>query len=91
MYRITIICNGLSFEDGKEASEDITKEFREHRDWHNNAVCLWDGETLMLTIENEFDSNGLATLDEFSDCLAAYVIDYARCTISIDSVTKIGV
>ena len=89
MYRVTIICNGLSAEEGQEASDDIAKEFREHRDWHNNPICTWDGEKLMLTVENDFDNDGLATLDELGDCLAAYVSDYSDCTVSIDSVMNI--
>jgi len=89
MYRVSIICKGLSSEDGKEASEDIAQEFKEHRDWHNNPVCTWNGEILMLTVENDFDNDGQATLDEFGDCLAAYVTNYFDCTVTIDSVTKL--
>lgn len=89
MYRVTIICKGLSAEEGKEASEDIAQEFKEHRAWHNNPVCTWDGEILALTTENDFDDDGQATLDEFGDCLAAYVTDYFDCTVTIDSVSKI--
>lgn len=88
MYRIKIICTGLSSEEGKEASCDIAQEFREHRDWHNNPTCTRDGEKLILTVENDFDNDGQATLDEFGDCLAAYVTDYFDCNVTVDSVTK---
>ena len=89
MYRVTIVCKGLSAEEGKKASEDIAQEFREHRDWHKNPECIWDGKKIVLTVENDFDNDGLATLDEFGDCLAAYVKDYFDCTVTIDSVTRI--
>ncbi len=89
MYRVTIVCEGLSSNEGKEASDDIAQEFREHRNWHKNPICTWDGEKLILTVENDFDDDGKATLDEFRDCLAAYVTDYFDCTVTIDSVAKI--
>ncbi len=89
MYRITIICEGLSSEDGKEASEDFVQEFREHREWHKNPQCYWDGSVLKLIVENDFDNDGQATLDEFGDCLAAYVTDYSDCTFQIESVNEL--
>ena len=89
MYRTTIICKGLAKEAGEEAAFDIEKEFKEHRDWHKNVSCKWDGSELKLIAENDFDSNGQALLDEFGDCLAAYVEDYFDSSIEILSVNEI--
>ena len=89
MYRVTLLCKGLSTEQGQEAAEDIAQEFKEHRDWHSNPQCSWDGNVLKLVTENNFDNNGQATLDEFGDCLAAYVTDYYNCNISIESIDEI--
>jgi hypothetical protein len=45
------------------------------RPWHQNVRCEWDGSRLMLQAENDFDSNGLALLDEFSDAISASIAD----------------
>jgi hypothetical protein len=36
---------------------------------------IWDGSALILQADNDFDSNGLALLDEFSDAVSACVKD----------------
>jgi len=51
---------------------DITEEFS-GRPWQQNVVCFRDGGLLMLKAENDFDSTGQATLDEFSDAVCACV------------------
>ena len=89
MYRVTLICNGLPKGAGQEAATDIQNEFLENRDWHSNVVCSWDGEKLKLVAENDFDQDGQALLDEFGDCIAAYVIDYFDSNIKIESVNEI--
>ena len=73
MYRVVLACEGVPVSAGQEAAADITKEFADHRRWHQNVKCSWDGKELVLEAENDFDDNGLALLDEFSDCIAAYV------------------
>ena len=54
---------------GALAPPEIEAEFRERRDWHKNPRASWDGAALRLTVENDFDADGLATLDEFGDAL----------------------
>ena len=53
---------------------DIIEEFT-HRPWHENAECRWNGAFLLLTAENDFDAEGLALMDEFSDAIAACIAD----------------
>jgi len=53
----------------------IASNFRKNRTWHQNAVWTWDGASLHLSVENDFDKNGLATSDEFSDEITACVRD----------------
>ena len=89
MYRATLICKGLPKDAGQEAATDIQKEFQEHRDWHSNVICSWNGEELKLVAENDFDQNGQALLDEFGDCIVAYVKDYSDSNIEIESVNEI--
>jgi hypothetical protein len=50
----------------------ISNEFA-HRPWHENVTCIWDGSQLILHAENDFDSNGLALVDEFSDAISACI------------------
>ena len=86
MYRIA----GVPIDEGTEAASDLTNEFRVHRPGHNNVSCQWDGTQLILQAENDFDSQGLALRDEFSDCLSAYVVRPFDGQIRIHSIVKTG-
>jgi len=88
MYRIVLACYGVPQSAGAEAAADITAEFRDHRPWHNNVSCTWDGSRLVLQADNDVDSNGLALLDEFSDCTAAYIKELFDGEIKIESITR---
>ena len=90
MYRIVLVCEGVSRAVGEQAASDITDEFAQHRTWHLNAVCRWDGSRLVLSAENAFDTAGAALLDEFGDCVAAYV-DGGFGPITVESVVTIGI
>ena len=59
---------------GAVAARDIAEEFT-HRPWPRNVQCEWDGFRLILRAENDFDSNGLALLDEFSDAISSSITD----------------
>ena len=72
------------------AARDITAEFVQHRPWHTNASCSWDGTQLVLVAENDVDANGLALLDEFSDSVAAYISEPFDGEIWVESVTDVG-
>ena len=72
MYRIVLACSGVPVHAGAEAARDITEEFT-HRPWHQNVQCEWDGSRLILQADNDYDSKGLALLDEFSDAISAYI------------------
>ena len=88
MFRVTLICDGLPASCGQEAARDIAKEFADSRHWHSRVTCEWDGTRLILQSENDFDETGQATLDEFSDCIAAYVTEYEDSSIRIGSVSQ---
>ncbi len=68
IYRVVLACAGVPTNAGAQAALDITEEFT-HRPWHQNAVCRWDGHILILQAENDFDPNGVAPMDEFSDAI----------------------
>jgi hypothetical protein len=72
MFRIVLTCDGVPKDVGAQAATDITEEFT-LRPWHQNAECHWDGELLTLCAENDFDENGEALADEFSDAISACI------------------
>ena len=88
MYRIVLACKGVPANVGAVAACDITEEFT-HRPWHQNVRCEWDGSRLMLQSENDFDSNGLALLDEFSDPISASIADGFDGGIEVVSVSHL--
>ena len=71
-YRVVLQCDGLPSAAGVKAAQDITTNFSK-RNWHRNAVCDWDGKFLVITVENDFDRDGRATMDEFSDEISACI------------------
>jgi hypothetical protein len=89
MFRVILVCVGLPSDAGEEAAVDIARDFADHRAWHSRVTCEWDGTILTLAVENDFDNTGLATLDEFSDCISAYVKDPGDAEIEIKSVREV--
>ena len=88
MYRVVLECSGISSDEGHTAALDIAKNFAEHRPHHVNVTCSFADGKLTLVAENEFDPKGLALMDEFSDCLCAF-ISSGRGDASIKSATII--
>jgi hypothetical protein len=74
MYRIVLACKGVPAAAGAAGAHDITEDFT-HRPWHENVTCVSDGSQLILQADNDFDSNGLALVDEFSDAISACIKD----------------
>jgi hypothetical protein len=77
MYRIVISCSGVPATAGAEAAVDITREFAEHR------------SRLVLRADNDYDPEGRALMDEFSDCISAYIAEGFDGGLTIESVTKL--
>ena len=89
MYRFILACYGVPKSSGAEAAIDITTEFVEHHPWHSNVTCTWDGERLILQADNDFDSDGLALIDEFSESISAYIAELFDGDIKIESITNV--
>ncbi|MDB6057809.1 MAG: hypothetical protein JWO95_1653 [Verrucomicrobiales bacterium] len=89
MYRVTLFCDGLPTIAGADAARDIAKEFADHRQWHDRVSCDWNGSRLTLSSVNDFDESGLATKDEFSDCIAAHVSNYEGAKITVASISPV--
>jgi hypothetical protein len=88
MFRIVLTCDGVPKDVGAEAAADIMEEFT-HRPWHQKVECQWDGERLTLRAENDFDSNGDALTDEFSDAISACVAPAFEGSITKVSIVKL--
>lgn len=88
MYRVVLTCSGVPEHAGPAAATDITEEFT-HRPWQENAKCTWDGLVLRLQADNDFDGNGTALTEEFSDAIAACVAEGFDGSITVESVTVI--
>lgn len=89
MYRIVLQYTGVSEDEGETAARDIAKEFADSRRHHQNVSCVYKDGTLTLTADNDYDPDGLALLDEFSDCISAYTSDTVDGTLVIKSATRI--
>ena len=70
MYRITLKCQGLPYDEGAQAAKNIEKEFSV-RTWHVDVHCRWDDTSLFVTAWNDFDDTGEALQNEFSDLVSA--------------------
>jgi hypothetical protein len=90
IYRTVLVCDGVPKAAGSEAAIDIAKEFAEHRKWHANVACVWDGSKLTLSAESDYDPKGLALLDEFSDCLSAYIVGGFDGDLTVKSINKVS-
>jgi len=85
MFRIVLVCTGIPLTEGPSGAEAIQEEFA-HRSWHSNVKCTWDGLRLILQADNDFDSNGLALMDEFSDAISACISHAGEGSIEVLSV-----
>ena len=86
MYRIVLRCSGIPSNEGPSGADNIQEEFK-HRPWHTNVKCEWNGSQLILQAENDYDSNGQALMDEFSDAISACISDAGDGGIEVVSVT----
>jgi hypothetical protein len=89
MFHVVIECEGLPLTEGSRAAIDVVEEFT-HRPWHQRVRCTWDGKALRLEADNDFDENGLALRDEFSDAIVACVADAQYTDLKIISVTEVS-
>jgi hypothetical protein len=88
MFRVTLICEDVPLSEGAQAAIDITENFVLHRPHHTSALCTWTGSALVLVVENDFDDNGLATQDEFSDEISGAVASGFDGDLKVLSVTE---
>jgi hypothetical protein len=73
MYRVILRIERVPNDIGPQMALGITDGFKQ-RPWHEKVICSYEDGGLTLTSENDFDSDGLATQDEFSDEFSANLI-----------------
>jgi hypothetical protein len=88
-YRAVLECDSVPSNAGEQGAIDITENFAK-RTWHRNARCAWDGKSLTLTAENDFDPEGRALLDEFSDEISACISGWFDGDLRLVSITEIS-
>jgi hypothetical protein len=89
MYRIVLEFSGVLEDEGETAAQDITRHFAEFRQHHQNVSCVYKDRALTLTAYNDFDPEGLALLDEFSDCICAFTSNTVDGTLVVKSASRI--
>ena len=87
MFRMTLKSTDLPAVVGSAAPPDIEEEFRK-RHWHQNPKSSLAGSILRISVENHFDVDGLATLDEFADSLAACLAFDGDLNFDVESVER---
>jgi hypothetical protein len=87
MFQIVLSCAGVPEKEGVVGAADIVEEFG-HRSWHRNVTCVWQNAQLILTAENDFDADGRALPDEFSDAICACLPNTFDIHIHIESVSE---
>lgn len=75
MFRIVLAADGILPSEGPQAALDIAKEFNEVRTpRYINATCTFSDGVLTLACDNDgWDRDGKNLMDEFSDCISAFV------------------
>jgi hypothetical protein len=89
MYRIVLACTGIPPDEGPPGAQCIKEEFT-RRPCHTNVKCEWNGTQLVLQADNDYDSTGLALMDEFSDAISACLSNAGTGSIGVLSVTVLS-
>jgi hypothetical protein len=89
VFRVTVSCEGIAPDAWPDAYEDVRAEFAE-RSWHRVVDVRWSEDALVLVAENDYDDDGEALADEFSDTVAAYAFGTPGIRIRIVSVETVG-
>ncbi len=89
MFRVTVKCERIPAATWPDAVEDVRTEFKE-RSWHSVVDVHWSGDTLFLTTVNNYDNDGEALADEFSDTVAAYAPGTPGYRVSLVSVEVVN-
>ena len=89
MFRVTVKFERIARDVWPKALEDVRTEFRD-RPWHRIVDVRWAGNTLLVIAENDYDSDGEALANEFSDTVAAYAPGSPGYRVDVVSVEVVG-
>jgi hypothetical protein len=89
MFRVTVKCEGILPTGWPNAVADVAEEFVS-RPWQKVIDTLWDGDALVLVADSDYDHDGEALADEFSDTIAAYAPGTPGYRVRILSVSVVG-
>lgn len=89
MFEVMVSCEGVSEPAARNGIDDILEEFST-RPWEQNVRCCWHDNKLLLGATNDFDDDGKALADEFSDVVCACLpIEDKTIRFSVVSVSTI--
>jgi len=88
MFRIVLACEGVPAHAGPKGTVAIAEEFLSSP-WLQNVMCNWDGQTLTLQADSDFDEKSLALTGEF-DAVAACVMGTLGYGIRIVSIARLS-
>jgi len=88
MHRIVLAC-AVPVSTGEEAASDIVREFVEFRQHYSDPSCIFEDGKLVLACTTDWDADGSNLIDEFSDCICAYVVAGFDSDIEIRSIMQI--
>jgi hypothetical protein len=71
VFRVRVACEGIPSLAWPDALVDVDSEFSK-RTWHHIVRCSWEAGALILVVDNHYDKDGAAVVDEFSATVAAY-------------------
>jgi hypothetical protein len=89
MFTIKLVCRGIPKELGPTAATNITEEFR-YCSWYANAVCRWREDALQLEATSDFDSDGRALAEEFSEAISACVAEPFDSSILVEQIVRVS-
>lgn len=81
------LATGITPEQWPEVISDVREEFAS-RHWHRVIDIRWSAQMLLLTVDNDYDADGEALADEFSDTIGAYAPGTLGYSVRIVSVAK---
>ena len=89
MFTIKLVCRGIPKELGPTAATNIAEEFR-YCSRYANAICRWREDALQLEATSDFDSDGRALAEEFSEAISACVAEPFDGAILVEQIVHVS-
>ncbi len=89
MFTIKLVCRGIPKELGPRVATNITEEFR-FCSCYENAICRWREDALQLEATSDFDCDGRALAEEFSEAISACVAEPFDGAILVEQIVQVS-